>query len=100
MSVIEIDRLDDFLEFLLVPFRATFEKHLPRFVDSTLLHQPTRAPRNGEEHQEKQQSRNSGNTQLPTPLNGSEIVKADQEIGEIGKQNSKHHIELEEAHQP
>src|SRR5262249_55924996 len=61
--------------------------------------QPARAPRNAEEEEQEKRRGNGSDAQLPAPFIGSEVRQPKQKVREVGEQNSKYDVELEQADQ-
>ncbi len=100
MPVFGVDGSDDFGQFAFRVLRAEGLERLARLRHPPLLRQPARAARNPVQHYQEEQGRESGNAQLPAPFGAAERKLPQQVVGQIGQQNSRDHVELEEAHQP
>src|SRR5713226_3320434 len=99
MAMFGVDGNSDFLQFLLVVRFANLPQYFTRLRYPLLLYQPARAAWNGKQHHEKESRRNHGDSELPTPLRCAQVLQPNHVVRKVGKQNSKHNVELKKSDQ-
>ena len=69
--MLRVDGYDNVLQLLLVVFLTHHAKDVSGFGGPLFLDQPARAARNTEQHQQKEQRGDGGNSEFPSPFSGA-----------------------------
>ena len=80
LLMLDADGGNDVLQIVFVIFISGHLQHGSSFVHSPFLRQPTRASRNGEQHNKKQRRGKRRDAQLPTPFRSSQVSQSNQVI--------------------